>query len=84
MFALTSIAMLAATPICWNHYFLWTLPAALFLIDRPRLLVALAAVSLVVTATPAARGLGGHMLIALGLYLLVLHDLRREAGCGTA
>ena len=28
MFALTSIVMLASTPICWNHYFLWTMPAA--------------------------------------------------------
>ena len=28
IFALTSIIMLAATPICWNHYFLWTMPAA--------------------------------------------------------
>jgi hypothetical protein len=79
MFALSSIVMLAATPICWPHYFLWTLPAALFLINRRRLLIAAAAASLLVLADPsqAARGMGGHMLLALGLFALVVHDLRR-------
>lgn len=79
MFGLTSVLMLAATPICWNHYFLWTLPAALFLDHRPRLLWTAAAASLLVTASPAARGVGCHMLIALGLFALVVRDLRREA-----
>ena len=27
MLALTSIVMLVSTPICWSHYFLWTMPA---------------------------------------------------------
>ena len=49
MFALSSILMLVSTPICWNHYFLWTLPAALFLRHRPRLLGTLAAANLGVT-----------------------------------
>lgn len=79
MFALTSVVMLAATPICWNHYFLWTLPAALFLVHRPRLLAAAAVASVLVTASPAARGVGCHMMITLGLFALVVHDLRREA-----
>ncbi len=79
MFGLTSVMMLAATPICWNHYFLWTLPAALFLTHRPRLLLAAAAASLLVTAWPAARGVGCHMLLALGLFGLVVRDLRDEA-----
>ncbi len=81
MFALTSIGMLAASPICWNHYFLWILPAALFLIHRRRLLIAAAIASLLVTAEPSrlARGMGGHMLIALGLFWIVVHDLRRES-----
>ncbi len=64
-FALTSIFMLASTPVAWHHYALWTLPAALFLIDRTRLLLALAVLSLIISAIPSARGLGGHMMIAL-------------------
>ena len=79
MFALTSIGMLAATPICWNHYFLWTLPAALFLVHRPRLLLAAAVASLLVSASQPARGLGCHMMLALGLFAFVVHDLIRES-----
>ncbi|MBV8488232.1 MAG: DUF2029 domain-containing protein [Planctomycetaceae bacterium] len=75
MFALSSILMLASTPICWNHYFLWTLPAALFLGHRPRLLGILAAANLGVTVCWAVRALGGHMMIALGLFGLILTDL---------
>ncbi len=79
MFALTSIVMLASTPICWNHYFLWTMPAALFLLHRPRLLIMLALLSLGITVWPAARSLGCHMMLAIGLFFLVVHDLWREA-----
>ncbi len=78
MFALTSIVMLAATPICWNHYFLWTMPAALFLLHRPKLLIMLALLSLGITMWPAARSLGCHMMMAIGLFAVVLHDLWRE------
>jgi len=79
MFALTSIVMLASTPICWNHYFLWTLPAALFLLRRPRLLIVLALLSLGITTWPPARSLGCHMMMAISLFFLVVHDLWREA-----
>jgi alpha-1,2-mannosyltransferase len=78
IFALSSILMLAATPICWNHYFLWTLPAALFLLHRPRLMLAVAVLSLLVTMWPAARAAGGHMLLALGLFGRVVDELARE------
>ena len=78
MFALTSIVMLAATPICWNHYFLWTMPAALFLLHRPKLLIMLALLSLGITMWPAARSLGCHMMMAIGLFAVVIHDLWRE------
>jgi alpha-1,2-mannosyltransferase len=79
MFALTSLLMLAATPICWHHYFLWLLPATLFLAPRPRLLVLSALASLAGTAVPLARGLGCHMALAVGLFAVVAHDLRRLA-----
>ena len=78
MFALTSIVMLVSTPICWNHYFLWTMPAALFLLHRPKLLIMLALLSLGITMWPAARSLGCHMLMAIGLFVVVIHDLWRE------
>ncbi len=78
MFALTSIVMLGSTPICWNHYFLWTMPAALFLLHRPKLLMMVALLSLVITMWPAARSLGCHMVMAIGLFFLVVHDLWRE------
>jgi alpha-1,2-mannosyltransferase len=75
IFALTSILMLAVTPICWNHYFLWTLPAALFLIHRPRLLLTAAVLSLAITLWTPARAAGGHMLMALGFFGLIVHEL---------
>ena len=78
MFALTSIVMLASTPICWNHYFLWTMPAALCLLHRPKLLIMLALLSLGITMWPAVRSLGCHMMMALGLFVVVIHDLWRE------
>src|SRR5262249_29101445 len=40
MFALTAVVMLMASPIVWPHYFIWLLPATLFLTHRPHLLVA--------------------------------------------
>ena len=79
MFALTSILMLAGTPICWHHYFLWLLPATLFLAHRRRLLAVAAAVSLLGTVFPVARGLGCHMFLALGLFGVAARDLRRIA-----
>jgi alpha-1,2-mannosyltransferase len=80
MFSLTSILMLASTPICWHHYFLWLLPGTLFLADRPALLCVAAALSWLGTAFPIARGLGVHMLLALGLFAVVANDLWRRVG----
>jgi hypothetical protein len=77
MFALSSLLMLASTPICWHHYFLWLLPATLFLAHRPRLLGFASVVSMVGTVVPIIRGLGGHMVLALVLFVVVAIDLRR-------
>lgn len=82
MAALTSILMLACTPICWHHYFLWLSPAVLFLAHRHRMLWTCGSLSLAATAIPTARGLGAHMLLALGLFVVVAHDLLRDQGRG--
>jgi hypothetical protein len=80
MFALTAVMMLAATPIAWPHYFLWLLPAALFLADRPRLLVAVAGLGQLGMMVPVLRGLGCHMWLALALFALVASDLIAARG----
>ena len=38
----------------------------------------LALLSLGITMWPAARSLGCHMMTAIGLFVVVIHDLRRE------
>jgi hypothetical protein len=42
------------------------------------LLIMLALLSLGITMWPAARSLGCHMMMAIGLFFLVVHDLWRE------
>jgi alpha-1,2-mannosyltransferase len=85
MYALSSIAMLAATPICWHHYFLWTMPACLFLASvRPRLVAGYAVVSLIGSASQMARGAGWHMGLALGLFSVVAWEIHRAAFVGSA
>lgn len=79
MFALTAAVMLASTPICWHHYFLWNLPAALYLIDRRRLLIASVGISLLGTLSQTARGLGCHMALTLFLFAVVACDVRRSS-----
>lgn len=84
MFALTAVLMLAITPIAWPHYFLWLLPATLFLSDRPRLLLAVAVVGQLGMMIAPLRGVGCHMALALVLFALVARDLLESAGGETA
>jgi alpha-1,2-mannosyltransferase len=79
MFALSSIGMLAVTPICWHHYFLWTMPDCLFLIGRPGVVAGYAVVSLVGSASQTMRGAGWHMMLALGLFAMVAWEIHRSA-----
>jgi alpha-1,2-mannosyltransferase len=81
MFALSSVVMLAATPICWHHYFLWTMPACLFLlmIGRPGVVAGYAALSLLGSASQTMRGAGWHMILALGLFAMVAWEIHRSA-----
>ncbi len=75
MFALTAGVMLAVTHIAWPHYFMWLLPATLYLGRRRRLLVAVAVLGQLGMMVPVLRGLGCHMAIALLLFALVARDL---------
>ncbi len=75
MFALTAVVMLAASHVVWPHYFMWLLPATLFLARRPRVLVAVAAVGQLAMMVPMLRGLGCHMAIALVLFAMVAREI---------
>jgi alpha-1,2-mannosyltransferase len=75
MFALTSVVMLAASHIVWPHYFVWLLPATLFLSRRPRVLIAVAVFGQLGMMIPMLRGLGCHMVIALALFATVAWEL---------
>jgi len=77
IFGLTGVLMLTATHVAWPHYFLWLLPAALFVRHRPRLLVAVAAVGQLGMMFTVLRGIGVHMWLALALFAVVAHDLLR-------
>jgi hypothetical protein len=78
MFALTAVIMLTASPIVWPHYFMWLLPATLFLNRRPRLLLAVAVLGQLGMMIPVLRGLGVHTAIALVLFAMVVRDFLVE------
>jgi hypothetical protein len=80
MFALTAVVMLMATHIAWPHYFMWLLPATLYLHRRPRLLVAVAVIGQLGMMIPVLRGLGVHTLIALALFATVARDVLAGPG----
>jgi hypothetical protein len=71
MFALTGIVMLMASPVVWPHYFMWLLPATLFLAPRARLLLTVAAIGQIGMMSAILRGLGVHTAIALVLFVIV-------------
>ncbi len=78
MFALTAVVMLMASPIAWPHYFMWLLPATLFLARRPRLLLTVAVLGQLGMMIPVLRGLGWHTAIALALFAIVARQLLTE------
>jgi len=75
MFALTAVMMLMASPLVWPHYFMWLLPATLFLTHRPRLLVAVLVVGQLGMMIPVFRGIGVHTMIALCLFAMVAREI---------
>ncbi len=77
MFALTAVLMLVMTPIAWPHYFMWLVPATVFLSHRPRVLLGVGVLGLLGMMIPTLRGIGCHMLLALLLFGVVAHDLYR-------
>jgi Glycosyltransferase family 87 len=80
MYALTAVVMLALTHIAWPHYFVWLLPAAIFLSHRARLLLTVAALGQLAMMIDALREIGSHMWLALVLFALVAHDLLAGRG----
>jgi hypothetical protein len=71
MFALTGIVMLMASHVVWPHYFMWLLPATLFLAGRARLLLVVAAIGQLGMMSQVLRGLGVHTALALVLFGIV-------------
>lgn len=78
LFALSTPAMLAVSPIVWTHYFLWLLPCFVYLAGRKQLVAILGALSLLAVFSVPARALGFHMALSLLLFTLVAHELWRE------
>ena len=78
MLALTFIAMLAASPIVWTHYFVWLLPALVAVQNRRRLMPWILALSTAALLIREARALGAHMILALVLFVLIAGDLLRS------
>lgn len=70
-FAAVALAMLCASPIVWTHYFLWLLPAGMALRRYERELYVVAAIGLLACAFPAARALGFHLWLSLGLLVAI-------------
>jgi hypothetical protein len=82
LYALTACVALAVSPLVWTHYFCWTLPALVYLVDRRRLVLGLAAAGAIGLLSIHTRALGFHMGMTLVLYGLVAAQLWREVGRG--
>lgn len=75
LFSLVAIGMLAVSPLVWTHYFIWTLPALVYLSKRPRWVLGWGLASAVMLTTVPTRAMGAHMLLSLVLYGRICHDL---------
>ncbi len=76
--ALVAVGMLVVSPVVPTFAFVWLLPAAVMLTERPRLLIALGLVMAVGLAFPVAQGLGLHMACALFAAACVAWAARRD------
>jgi len=77
--ALAIPVLLSVSPIVWTHYFLWWLPALVFLSRHRAALWVLGTVSILGIGSEGARALGLHMGITLALFVAVARTLWREA-----
>lgn len=80
-YALAALLVLLLSPLVWTHYFIWWLPALVYLLKQRQrhLLVAVGLLAGAALSSVTLRGLGAHLLLTLVLYVLVL---RRIVGCG--
>lgn len=74
LFALSCLAMLLAAPLVWTHYFFWTLPAFIVAPLSRRARTALGLAFVICLASEPLRGLGGHLWISLGLFVVLARD----------
>ena len=85
LYALIALLILLLSPLVWTHYFLWWLPALVYLSKRKRkrLFVAFGVTAAAALSSATLRGLGAHLLLTLVLYVLVLHSIFKSA-CGAS
>ncbi len=83
LFALACLGTLLISPIVWTHYFLWVLPAAVFLHERQRLVLWGGVAFAVCFAVTPLRGLGVHIYATYALFwVLALEIVRRARASG--
>ena len=73
--ALTALLVLLLSPVVWTHYFIWWLPAVVYLSRRRLLLVCLGVLSGAALCSVTLRGLGAHLVVTLVLYGTILADI---------
>lgn len=76
---LIALAMLLFSPLVWTHYFIWWLPAVVYLAPRKSFLACVGVVSTVALCSVTLRGLGIHLVLTFVLYLVVLRDIAQQA-----
>lgn len=79
LFALSTLGMLLAAPLVWTHYYVWALPALVFLRRERRVLLWGGIAFNLALAVPPLRALGFHAACGVALYVWVARDLWRAA-----
>lgn len=84
LFAMTSLFMLAVSPLVWTHYFIWLLPGLIFFSEHRKFLIAsFVALTLLLLSDPA-RGLGVHMFYGIGVFIAIAASLMQSLGVAEA
>lgn len=84
LYALVAIGILISVPLVWTHYFLWVAPALIVLCRRWALVLLWGLLFALLLTSRSCRGLGAHMLLAIGLYGIVALQVARRARAAPA